>query len=77
MRHSLITKNLFSLATEPGCIHFKALIMQFLKCKMQNVEISRMNGFAPLIEKEAETAESEILNLFQIYMVALKITAIS
>ena len=34
-----------------------------------------MNGFASLIKKEADLAESEIID--QIYMVALKITAIS
>ena len=36
-----------------------------------------MNGFAPLMKKEAEMAESEIFNLLQIYMVASKIITIS
>ena len=36
-----------------------------------------MNGSAPLMRKEAEMAESEIINLLQIYMVASKIVAIS
>ena len=59
MTQNLITKKWLSLATEPGFIHFKALIMQFLKCKSKNVKtFSKMNGFALLIEKEAEMAES-------------------
>ena len=36
-----------------------------------------MNGFAPLIKKEADMEEFEIVNLLQIHMVASKIIAIS
>ena len=36
-----------------------------------------MNGSAPLVQKEAEMAVSEISNLLQIYMFASKINAIS
>ena len=36
-----------------------------------------MNGFAPLMNKEAEIAETKIINLLQIYMVTSKFIAIS